>query len=220
MRSLATIAALGCITMSVHAGTGRKSYTEGGKKYHQPAVIGTGQLAGFSNYTDDQKKLTGTALASIPRGKWLRYKFGGASPAAGGFDCSGAMHYTLRRAGYRPPRTSAQQFVWVRDSGNLHTVPPEATRLDDPAFRHLRPGDLLFWSGTYAPTDGRTVKITHVSIYLGKEKDGRHVMAGATKGRSYRGKRGDGFGVYDFRLPHKGSRSSFAGYGTPPAPGK
>ncbi len=51
---------------------------------------------------------------------------------------------------------------------------------------------MMFWSGTYVPTDGRTVKITHVSLYLGQEKDGWDVMIGASKGRSYRGKKGDG----------------------------
>jgi|TARA_B110000908_G_scaffold133745_1_gene157829 hypothetical protein len=88
--------------------------------------------------------------------------------------------------------------------------------LDDKAFKKLTPGDMMFWSGTYVPTDGRTVKITHVSLYLGQEKDGWHVMIGASKGRSYRGKKGDGYGVYDFRLPSKASKSRFVGFGPPP----
>ncbi len=206
------------IVSALHAQPTEDSYLEEGKTYHQPAKISPSQLDGFSIYTDSQSKLTRTALESIPTSKWLKYKYGGSSPAAGGFDCSGAMYYVLRKAGYKPPRTSAQQFIWLRDKGAINKVSEKVTKLDDPSISKLKPGDLLFWTGTYAPTDGRTVKITHVSMYLGKEKDGRHVMAGATKGRSYRGKRGDGFGVYDFKLPGKGSRSKFVGYGTPPAP--
>jgi hypothetical protein len=218
MHTLPAIAITALIVSSVANHAATSSYSEGGKTYYKPSVISVEQLIDYSKYTDRRKKLTRTALESIPSGKWLKYKFGGASPAAGGFDCSGAMYYTLRKAGYKPPRTSAQQFIWVRDKGAIHTVSPKVTRLDDPTLNHLKPGDLLFWSGTYVPTDGRKVKITHVSMYLGKEKDGRHVMAGATKGRSYRGKRGDGFGVYDFKLPRKGSSSKFVGYGTPPPP--
>ena len=63
-----------------HAST--SSYTEGGKTYHKPAVISTKQLVNYSKYTDRQKKLTLTALESIPSNKWLKYKFGGASPSA------------------------------------------------------------------------------------------------------------------------------------------
>jgi cell wall-associated NlpC family hydrolase len=81
----------------------------------------------------------------------------------------------------------------------------------------LKPGDLLFWSGTYEPTDGRKANITHVAIYLGREgKDKRPVMINATDGRSYRGKQANGYGVYDFYLPKEGSKSIFVGFGTPP----
>ncbi|MGB0774399.1 MAG: C40 family peptidase [Akkermansiaceae bacterium] len=191
-------------------------YTEKGKTYHKPASIKPSTLPAFAELPEQRQKLVAGVLNAIPKNRWLKYKFGGASPASGGFDCSGAMYYSLRKIGYRPPRTSAQQYLWIESKGNLHKVSKAATSLDHDDFKNLKPGDLLFWSGTYTPTDGRKIKITHVSMYLGKEKDGRHVMAGATKGRSYRSKRGDGFGVYDFKLPSKTSRSKFVAYGTPP----
>lgn len=135
--------------------------------------------------------------------KHLPYKFGGASPKSGGFDCSGAMHYLLNKCGYKPPRTSSQQYVWIRDNAKIHPVGKKVESIDDPAFKHLREGDLLFWSGTYIPRDDRKVKITHVGIYLGKDADGLRIMACSSKGRSQRGKKGDGYGIYDFKLPRK-----------------
>jgi cell wall-associated NlpC family hydrolase len=146
----------------------------------------------------------------------LPYKFGSSNPKSGGFDCSGAMYYVMRRCGYKPPRTSAQQYIWIRDNAKIHKVGKKVESFDDPAFKHLRVGDLLFWSGTYTPIDGRKVKISHVGIYLGKEADGRRIMACASEGRSYRGKKGDGYGIYDFRLPRKTSKSTFVGYGSLP----
>lgn len=145
----------------------------------------------------------------------LAYKFGGSSPQEGGFDCSGAMYYVMRRVGLEPPRSSAAQYLWLRDAGRLHKVDKRVKSLDDEAFKDLRPGDLLFWSGTYIPADGRDVKITHVAMYLGKEEDGRRVMLSASEGRSYRGKKGNGYGVFDFSLPSGRSSAKFVGYGTP-----
>lgn len=193
----------------------KNSYQEKGKTYHRPATLKVAQLNGFNKLGKERQSLIAQALAVTNQYGWLKYKFGGASPGAGGFDCSGSMYFVLRKAGLRAPRTSAQQYLWLRNAGETHTIPAGVTSLDDPSFSHLRPGDLLFWSGTYTPKDGRNINISHVSMYLGQEKDGRHVMVGATKGRSYRGRRGDGYGVYDFKLPRKGSRSKFIGYGTP-----
>ena len=54
-------------------------------------------------------------------------------------------------------------------------------------------------------------------MYLGEEaKDRRPVMINSTDGRSYRGIKANGYGVYDFRLPAEGAKIAFLGYGTPP----
>lgn len=155
------------------------------------------------------------ALDTAQQYSHLPYKFGSADPSNGGFDCSGATSYVLKKAGLKPPRTSAQQFIWIRDKEKIQLIGKKITTVSDPAFNAMLPGDLVFWSGTYTPTDGRTVKISHVGIYLGTEKDGRHIMACATNGRSYRGKKGNGFGIYDFKLPSKTSKATFVGYGSP-----
>ena len=157
------------------------------------------------------------ALDSAAKHKLNQYIFGSADPARGGFDCSGSIYFLLQKVDIQPPRSSAAQFDWIKKAGSLIEPPKDTKSLDDPIFAKLKPGDLLFWSGTYTPTDDRSNKITHVQMYLGKEKkDGRHVMIGSTDGRSYRGSARTGFGVFDFKLPREGSKSRFAGFGSPP----
>ena len=182
-----------------------------------PAKIASLELKDFEALPEERKKLIEIALTTARDSAWLPYKFGGSEPGDGGFDCSGAMYYVMRKAGLKPPRTSAEQYLWLKENSRLNEVPAAAKKLDDPSLKKLQPGDLLFWGGTYTPTDGRTVNITHIALFLGHEKkDGLAVMINATDGRSYRGKRANGFGVYDFRLPHENSSSVFMGYGTPP----
>lgn len=157
------------------------------------------------------------ALESASTLKLNKYLYGSADPTRGGFDCSGSVFYLLQKSDIDPPRTSAAQFDWIEKAGNLTEVPASTTSLDAPIFAMLKPGDLLFWSGTYNPADGRSNKITHVQIYLGREKkDGLPVMIGSTDGRSYRGSQRTGFGTYNFRLPSKSSKSRFVGFGAPP----
>ena len=182
----------------------------------RPAVIGTEQLKEYDTLPEDRRKLISGALAVAQDSPWLPYLFGGSDPKAGGFDCSGAMYFVLRKAGLEPPRSSADQFLWLREKSRLTETPAGLTD-GDLAMQKLRPGDLLFWGNTYAPTDGRPINITHVALFLGHEKsDGRAVMINATDGRSYRGTQANGYGVYDFRLPKKEGRAVFMGYGTPP----
>lgn len=208
-------------TKSPEKPEGDEPLTEGkeaGKSPHgKPALIATADLTDFDALPNDRKKLIEGAISVAKESPWLPYKFGGSSPADGGFDCSGAMYFVMNKAGLKPPRTSADQYLWLKENNRLHEAAADARAIDHPSLAALRPGDLLFWSGTYAPSDGRTVNITHVAIYLGKEKKGnRPVMINATDGRSYRGTQANGYGVYDFYLPKEGSRSAFVGFGTPP----
>ena len=70
------------------------------------------------------------------------YRYGGASPA--GFDCSGLVQYSYRKAGMQVPRTTGQ--LW-QSAGTV-------------AFDDLQVGDLLFFR-----FDG---KMSHVGIYIGE----------------------------------------------------
>ena len=78
------------------------------------------------------------------------YRYGGASPSRG-FDCSGLVQYSYRRAGVRLPRSTEAQL-----------------RVSRPIRRaELRRGDLIFF-------DEKGGDDSHVGIYLG---DGTFVHA-------------------------------------------
>ena len=148
----------------------------------------------------------------------LTYTFSSADPSNGGMDCSGFVYYVLRQNGASDvPRQANEQYVWVRKAGTFRAVlsrKPDSFELDE-----LKPGDLMFWTGTYQ-TD-RDPPMTHTMIYLGKEKStGRRVMVGSSDGRSYRGLRRWGVSVFDFGPPsaaaQAGTGAQFAGYGSIP----
>lgn len=183
----------------------------------RPAGIESGELTEFAALADARRQLIEAALAVARDSPWLPYLAGGADPEDGGFDCSGAMYFVMRKAGLDPPRSSNVQMEWLRRNGRLHVVAADARDLKHPSFAGLKPGDLLFWAVT-AP-DG-AVRVHHVAMFLGTEKkDGSPVMIGSTDGRSYRGQKANGYGVHDFRVPKVESPSKLIGYGPPPGLG-
>lgn len=207
------------LSLAFACGLGAQTVEPAGKKsgFGKPAVISTADLKDFEAMPEDRRKLLEAAIAVARDSPWLPYTARGAKPSDGGFDCSGAMYFVLRQAGLDPPRMSSGQFEWLEKNQRLHKMPADATDLNHPGLKHLRPGDLLFW-GRRASADAKTPpQITHVAMFLGHEaKDDRPVMINSTDGRSYRGVKANGYGVYDFRLPSAGSKISFMGYGTPP----
>ena len=185
--------------------------------YGRPALVDSADLADFEDLPAGRRKMIETALAVVRNSPWLPYAYGGADPALGGMDCSGAMFFVMTQSGLRPPRTSAGQYRWLRDHKRLHLVAAEAVNPDHPSLAWLRPGDLLFWASVPTAAGAATPNITHVAMYLGREKrDGLQIMINATDGRSYRGTKANGFGVYDFRVPRAESISKLAGCGSPP----
>jgi cell wall-associated NlpC family hydrolase len=148
----------------------------------------------------------------------LRYQFGSSDPKSGGMDCSGTIYHLLLDSGIKSvPRQSDEICRWVMKQSVLYRT-ENIVKLADPVFSALKPGDLLFWTGTYETSSPRELPVSHVMIYLGKRKsDGKAIIFGASDGRTYEGQRRNGVSVFDFTLPREESKADFLGYG--PVPG-
>lgn len=172
-----------------------------------PASISTNQLIDFNKNPDAVKKTLSFALDLTTKN--LHYQYGSADPKVQGMDCSGTVFYILNSQGVSDvPRSSDLQYLWAKAKGHLYAV--TSTDFKSPDFNHIKPGDLLFWSGTY-PIQ-RATNVTHVMIYLGKNTQGEPLMVGASDGRTYKGRSIFGVSVFDFQLPEQGSKSKFLGY--------
>lgn len=174
------------------------------------------EIRNFDSNPEPVRKLLTAALDLTKRD--LGYQYASADPSQGGMDCSGTIYYLLREQGIDDvPRSSDQQYVWATEKTTFH--PAKSSTINDTEFGELRPGDLLFWTGTYAIR--RKVPITHVMIYLGEAaRDGRRLMVGASDGRTYRGEKKYGVSVFDFRMPAAESPSRFIGYARVPGLGE
>jgi cell wall-associated NlpC family hydrolase len=178
------------------------------------ATISPDQIVEYGGELSRVRKLMESALEMTTQD--LTYTYSSDDPANGGMDCSGFTAYVLRKNGYPDvPRDASEQYLWVRKAGTFRAVlsrNEETFELDD-----LRPGDLLFWMGTYA-TD-HDPPITHTMIYLGTEKGSKHrIMVGSSDGRAYHGKSRWGVSVFDFEVGGRGKTNGvmFVGYGRPP----
>lgn len=184
----------------------------------EPAAVASIEPEDLVEYEDsppEVKKLIDYALGLTK--KELAYTFGSNSPEKKGMDCSGTVQHALQSIGVEGvPRSSFTIYNWANDNSELISA-RGVKSLDDSAFDELKPGDLLFWEGTYETVD-RDPPISHVMIYFGTLKDdGEGVVFGASSGRRYRGKKIHGVSVFDWKLPSPRSKSKFVGYA--PVPG-
>ena len=168
-----------------------------GKKGWPNVSLSPDQIEGYENYPPKVRQILDAGMALTKQN--LGYTYGSADPTNGGMDCSGFIYHVLRQNGFPDvPRDSSQQYVWVRKAGDFNAVlsrKEDSFELDD-----LKPGDLLFWRGTY--NIDRDPPITHTMIYLGREKrTNKRVMVGSSDGRTYDGKQRWGVSVFDFKLP-------------------
>ena len=168
-----------------------------GKKGWPNVTLSPDQIADYDGYPPKVRQILDAGLTLTKQN--LGYTYGSADPKNGGMDCSGFIYYVLRENGFSDvPRDSSQQYVWVRKAGDFSAVlsrKEDSFELDD-----LKPGDLLFWRGTY--NIDRDPPITHTMIYLGREKrTKKRVMLGSSDGRTYDGKQRWGVSVFDFKMP-------------------
>jgi cell wall-associated NlpC family hydrolase len=189
--------------------------------------IDASELSDFDGQPEPVRRLLQSALDLTRRN--LTYTYGSSDPVNGGMDCSGTIAYLLKSGGFEEvPRSASEQYVWVRQRTRFYAV--LSKKEDTFELNEMRPGDLLFWTGTY--NVDRDPPVTHTMLYLGRrKKDGKRLMMGASDGRPYDGEKRNGVSVFDFRMPAAKSADSadaktaaapdhspdFAGYG--PIPG-
>ncbi len=168
-----------------------------GKKAWPNVSLSPDEIVGYDSYPPKVRQVIDAGLALATQN--LGYSYGSADPKNGGMDCSGFIYYVLQQNGFADvPRDSSQQYVWVRKAGNFNAV--LSRKEDSFEFDTLKPGDLLFWRGTY--NIDRDPPITHTMIYLGRDKrTKKRVMIGSSDGRTYDGKQRWGVSVFDFKLP-------------------
>ena len=186
---------------------------------NRQATLETSDLAEFAAQPAAVQALIADALALTKEG--LNYQYGSADPKNGGMDCSGTVNYLLRKEGLAEvPREAATIYKWAWEARLFQAV--NSTDPHSFEFADLRPGDLLFWTGTYSIE--RDPPITHVMIYLGTEKkSGQRVMFGASEGRRYGGMSRYGVSVFEFTMPgfppppaYKSGTARFVGYAAIP----
>lgn len=161
------------------------------------STIDPAEIEGFDANPEPIRKLLTAALDLTKRN--LTYAYGSTDPASGGMDCSGTIYYLLNQSGFtNVPRQANEQYDWVRQKSRFYAV--LSKKQDNFELKEMRPGDLLFWTGTYRVD--RDPPVTHVMVYLGKRKsDGHRLMFGASDGRPYDGQRRNGVSVFDFKMP-------------------
>jgi hypothetical protein len=174
----------------------------------KPAItksIPLNTLIGYMHYPPQIKKLLAEAYELST--EKLTYHYGSANPDQGGMDCSGTIYYLLNKLHIQDvPRQSDEMYRWASQHGHFHFTKNQ--NFSSAAFSELKPGDLLFWSGTYQIKRD----VTHVMIYLGRNKENKPLMFGASDGRPYNGEKMWGVSVFDFTLPSPKSSARFIGY--------
>jgi cell wall-associated NlpC family hydrolase len=219
---LLTVGLLGLMSRPILAQAGSQSPSDTVTK-SSVATLATTDLKEYDEQPVAIQKLIAQGL-SLTRLN-LSYKYGSSDPKNGGMDCSGTIYYLLSQAGLQDvPRDASEIYTWVWKQSHFQAVVSRSA--DTFELSRLKPGDLLFWSGTYHVN--RDPPITHVMIYLGTNRQtGRRVMLGASEGRTFNNISRYGVSVFDFKMPSSRDSSSttatselesrFVGYG--PTPG-
>ena len=187
------------------------------------ATLAVTDLKEYAGQSAAVQRMIAQGLALTTLG--LTYQYGSADPKNGGMDCSGTIHYLLIQEGLKDaPRDASELYKWVWKESRFYSV--VSSHADTFELDHLKPGDLLFWTGTYHVDHDPPV--THVMLYLGTDRNGHRVMMGASEGRPFDGKSRYGVSVFDFKIPGRkpspastgtaetGLESQFIGYGSVP----
>jgi len=107
-------------------------------------------------------------------------------------DCSNTIRYIAKDAlGLKISRVASGQYWELDQAGKITQAPWQSGKVDtQKLLDQMASGDLLFWEWTYDIK--RSPPITHVMIYLGRDKKGIPRMAGSSSGKN------GGVGIYRF----------------------
>lgn len=131
-------------------------------------------------------------------------------------DCSNTSRYLYRRvAGIDIGRTASDQYYFLNQRRLAWRIPGQlqGDALIQYLAQRMQPGDLLFWEHTYKPK--RNPPVTHVMVYLGRNRGGDLLMAGSQShgsGRDTRIVGGPDIYVFDPGAP-AGGYSTWLGLG-------
>ena len=101
------------------------------------------------NQYNHQYKRKKRAVAIAKKQLKIRYRWGGTTPKKG-FDCSGLIQYSFKKANISLPRTASSQYNKTK-------------RI---SISQLQSGDLIF----FHTRQRRRTRINHVGIYLGNNQ--------------------------------------------------
>jgi cell wall-associated NlpC family hydrolase len=116
---------------------------------YQLLVLNQSNATQQRQFQKQQNKLTQRATLIAKKQLKIRYRWGGTSPKKG-FDCSGLIQYSFKKANISLPRTAASQYK-------------ETKRI---SLSELQSGDLIF----FHTRRRKQVKVNHVGIYLGNNQ--------------------------------------------------
>jgi hypothetical protein len=175
-------------------------------------AVPVAELAHYQHYSPKVKKVV--LKAELLSRKNYNYIFGSADPKNGGMDCSGVINYLLKSIkNTSVPRDSYDMYMWLLRKGKIHHVTND--NFHSYQFNALKPGDLLFWTNTFRTN--RKPPITHVMLYLGKNKNNEPLMFGSSDGGIYKNREMWGVSVFDFILPLPEDKDRFVAYGCIPS---
>jgi cell wall-associated NlpC family hydrolase len=123
--------------------------TEDLKLAYQLLVLNHSNETQQRQFQQRQNALTKKATLIARKQLKIRYQWGGTSPKKG-FDCSGLIQYSFKKANISLPRTAASQYKKTK------RIP----------LSQLQSGDLIF----FHTRRRKHVKVNHVGIYLGNNQ--------------------------------------------------
>ncbi|MDE1171333.1 MAG: LysM peptidoglycan-binding domain-containing protein [Verrucomicrobium sp.] len=150
------------------------------------------QLAYQRKFIDETRAVAKQGVSYNER--WMPSGLGLETAKGWVMDCSNTARYLYKKvAGIDLPRTASDQYAALKEKGLAWTAPKELDALE----QKLEVGDMLFWENTY--NSHRNPPVTHVMIYLGKNKKGEWLMAGSQQGSGFYNTSGSGPDIYVFK---------------------